>query len=127
MEDLHIEGTTKTPEIHFEASTGILEIKGRSIPEISVEFYQAAINWLKDYIQSPQDTTVFNARLEYFNTSSSKSILDLFKILEELEHSGKKVKINWFHIEEDESMEEAGEEYKILLQLPFEILAVESL
>ncbi|HRJ37805.1 MAG TPA: SiaC family regulatory phosphoprotein, partial [Flavobacteriales bacterium] len=66
-------------------------------------------------------------RLEYFNTSSSKSILDLFKILEELEHSGKKVKINWFHIEEDESMEEAGEEYKILLQLPFEILAVESL
>ncbi|HRJ36333.1 MAG TPA: SiaC family regulatory phosphoprotein, partial [Flavobacteriales bacterium] len=49
MEDLHIEGTTKTPEIHFEASTGILEIKGRSIPEISVEFYQAAINWLKDY------------------------------------------------------------------------------
>jgi hypothetical protein len=58
--------------------------------------------------------------LEYFNTSSSKSLLDVFKKLEDLHNSGKsKVSIHWYYIQEDESMEEAGQEYQLLLGLPF--------
>ena len=39
MEPILIEGTPKTPTIKFDASTGVFEIKGRSIPENSVDFY----------------------------------------------------------------------------------------
>jgi hypothetical protein len=40
MENLTIEGTAKTPTVEFNASKGILELKGRSIPENSIEFYK---------------------------------------------------------------------------------------
>ena len=38
MESLAIEGTAKTPTVKFEAEQGLIEIKGRSIPENSIEF-----------------------------------------------------------------------------------------
>ncbi|MBX7095295.1 MAG: DUF1987 domain-containing protein [Flavobacteriales bacterium] len=122
MSGFILEGSTKTPEIRFNGDEGILEISGRSIPEISSEFYQPIIDWVKAYGQSPKEETKVVARFEYFNTSSSKSILDIFKALEDIHKSGKsKVSIDWIYTEDDESMEEAGEEYRILLSVPFNI------
>ena len=42
MEPISIEGTPKTPSVKFDAATGNVEIKGRSIPENSIEFYDAS-------------------------------------------------------------------------------------
>ena len=81
MEPILIEGTPKTPTVKFDKSEGVFEIKGRSIPENSVEFYKPLVDWLDNYKESPLDKTVVNIRLEYFNTSSSKCILDVFKNL----------------------------------------------
>jgi hypothetical protein len=82
MEPIIIEGTPKTPTIRFDASTGLIEIKGRSIPENSIEFYKPMVDWLEQYSANPAPKTVVNIHLEYFNTSSSKCILDVFKKLE---------------------------------------------
>ncbi|MFN4811466.1 MAG: SiaC family regulatory phosphoprotein, partial [Bacteroidota bacterium] len=49
METLLIEGSAKTPTIKFDAEQGIIEIKGRSIPENSIEFYKPLIDWLEKY------------------------------------------------------------------------------
>ena len=81
MEDLNLEGTAKTPTVDFK-SNGELLIKGRSIPENSIEFYKPIIDWISDYGNAPQSDTSVNIQLEYFNTSSSKCILDVFKKLE---------------------------------------------
>ena len=78
MEPIIIEGTPKTPSIKFDTKDGVFEIKGRSIPENSVEFYKPLNEWLDQYMQVPLDKTVANIRLEYFNTSSSQCILDVF-------------------------------------------------
>ena len=43
MEPLIIEGTSKTPHIRFDAEQGRLELKGRSIPENSIDFYRPLI------------------------------------------------------------------------------------
>ena len=37
MQNLSIEGTAKTPTIIFDSQMGLLEIKGRSIPENSTD------------------------------------------------------------------------------------------
>ena len=47
MEPIIIEGTPKTPTVKFDASEGVFEIKGRSIPENSVEFYKPLVDWLE--------------------------------------------------------------------------------
>ena len=82
MEPISIEGTPKTPTVKFDSIQGFMEIKGRSNPENSKVFYEPLIDWLEEYAKDPGDNTIVNIQLEHFNTSSSKCILDVFKILE---------------------------------------------
>ncbi|TNE53945.1 MAG: DUF1987 domain-containing protein [Bacteroidetes bacterium] len=126
MENLTLEGSAKTPSVTF-TTDGKLELKGRSIPENSVEFYKPLNEWIDAYGASPQTQTVVDIKLEYFNTSSSKCILDLFKKLEGINGKGTDVSINWYFEEDDEDMEEAGEDYQAIISLPFKIIEVEEI
>ena len=121
MESILINGTPKTPTVRFDPSQGLLEIKGRSSPENSAEFYKPLVTWLQEYSQSPRDKTIINVQLEYFNTSSSKCILDIFKKLEAIYKSNHDVQVNWYY-EKDESMLEAGEDYKVMTHIPFKMI-----
>ena len=124
MENLNLDGTAKTPTVDFKSS-GELLIKGRSIPENSIEFYKPLIDWISVYSETPVESTDVNIQLEYFNTSSSKCILDVFKKLESL--SDTEVKVKWYYEEDDEDMLEAGEDYEAIINLPFEMIEVEEL
>ena len=124
MEKLIIEGSAKTPTIELNGE-GELLLRGRSIPENSIEFYKPILDWIGDYGDSPKESTVVNVQLEYFNTSSSKCILDVFKKLESL--SGTNIEINWYYEEDDEDMLEAGEDYQAIIDIPFKMIEVEEL
>ncbi len=122
MENIHIEGTTKTPAIEFDNASGTLVIKGRSIPENSIDFYKPLVDWIDKYSGNPRDITTLNVQLEYFNTSSSKCILDVFKKLEKIKESGKDVRVKWHYEEDDEDMLEAGEDYDAIIDIDFEMV-----
>lgn len=124
MESISIEGTPKTPTVSFNAETGIIEIKGRSIPENSIEFYRPLVEWLEEYANDPKEQTTVNIQLEYFNTSSSKCILDVFKKLEAIKKARNEVMINWYYEEDDEDMLEAGEDYESIIRIPFKMIEV---
>ena len=126
MDKYAIEGTPKTPSISFDLNSGVLEIKGRSIPENSIEFYKPLIDWLEKYSGKPKTNTIVNIQLEYFNTSSSKCILDVFKKLESINKGGQsQVVINWHYEEDDEDMSEAGEDYQAIINVPFKMVMVQ--
>ncbi len=125
METIVREGTPKTPYVRFDGEKGIIEIKGRSIPENSIEFYKPLIDWLEGYDGEGKEETSVNVQLEYFNTSSSKCILDIFKKLEILFKKGKKVEVNWYYEEDDEDMFEAGEDYQSIINIPFKMIEME--
>ncbi|HON53308.1 MAG TPA: DUF1987 domain-containing protein [Bacteroidales bacterium] len=125
MKNIEIEGSPKTPEINFNAETGVIEIKGRSIPENSIEFYKPMIDWLEEYATAPKPKTIVNIQLEYFNTSSSKCILDVFKKLEVISKNGNDVQVNWYYEEDDEDMLEAGEDYQSIIRIPFKMIEIE--
>jgi hypothetical protein len=127
MENLNLEGSAKTPTVKFDSQKGSLELKGRSIPENSIEFYKPLNDWIDEYATNPQAQTTVDIKLEYFNTSSSKCILDLFKLLEKLNEKSTQVKINWFYEVDDEDMAEAGEDYQAIIDLPFEMIEVEEI
>jgi hypothetical protein len=125
METIIIEGTPKTPSVNFDSASGILQLKGRSIPENSIEFYKPLVEWLDEYASKPQSKTAVNIQLEYFNTSSSKCLLDLFKKLEGMHKSGNDITIKWYYEEDDEDMLEAGEDYQSIINIPFKMIEVE--
>ena len=116
MEILNLEGTEDTPKIMLDKENGIFEISGRSLPEDSAEFYAPILEWIEEYSNSPNPQTTFVFKLEYFNTASSKLILDLLSALEDIDG----MTISWYFHEDDEDMEEAGEEFSELVEIPFE-------
>jgi hypothetical protein len=124
METLIIGSTNLTPGIEFDGELGQFELKGRSIPENSLEFYQPVYEWLDAYLENPKEKTVVKVQFDYFNTSSSKCILDILKRIDKLDDMGKDVLIKWFYDENDEDMMEAGEDYSDLLESPFEIIVL---
>ncbi|MFO7658936.1 MAG: DUF1987 domain-containing protein [Bacteroidales bacterium] len=120
METIKIQGTEDTPRIILDADKELLEISGRSLPEDVTAFYEPVLNWLNEYSENPNKNTVFNFKLTYFNTASSKLLLDILMKLEELHEKGHDVLIKWHYPEDDEDMEEAGEEYADIVDVPFE-------
>lgn len=126
MENLTIEGTPKTPTIILNAEERELLIKGRSIPENSIEFYKPLVNALEQCAREESGGLTVNVILEYFNTSSSKCLLDIFKKLEKI-NSNKSgpVSINWYYEEDDEDMLEAGEDYQAIINIPFSMKEIE--
>jgi hypothetical protein len=119
METLYIEGTDETPRIMLDDKKGIFEISGRSLPEDAAEFYQPIFDWLRKYLQAPNDETNFVFKLDYFNTASSKFIQDILAVLEK----SKGVRITWCYQEDDEDLEESGRNFAELVELPFEFVA----
>jgi len=125
MESIVIEGTPKTPTVNFDSASGVLHLRGRSIPENSIEFYKPLVEWLDEYAGKPQSKTAVNIQLEYFNTSSSKCLLDLFKKLESMHKNGNDILVKWYYEEDDEDMLEAGEDYQSIISVPFEMIETE--
>jgi len=123
METIKIQGTEDTPKIILDAENEIMEISGRSLPEDVSSFYEPVLNWLNEYAENPKKKTVFNFKLTYFNTASSKLLLDILMKLEEMHEKGQDVLIRWHFPEDDEDMAEAGEEYAEIVDVPFEQVA----
>jgi Domain of unknown function (DUF1987). len=125
MEVIKIKGTDDTPTVTLDAANGIFEISGRSLPEDVAAFYNPLIEWLDAYSQSPNAKTVFDFKLAYFNTASSKMILDILMKLEDLQNNGHEVLAKWYYDEDDEDMKEAGEEYADIVDVTFEQIAIQ--
>jgi len=112
MEKMHLDSTKYTPLIVLDPESGIMEIRGKSYPENTFEFYTPVMEWLQEYFKNPKEPTVFNLEIVYFNSSSSKWFFDLFDFLEEQHNNGHKIVINWIYDEDNDVAEEAGEDFQ---------------
>ena len=124
MEKYISEGTPKTPAINFDLNTGTLDMKGRSIPENSIEFYQPLIDALTLYSAKVKSATNVTMHFVYYTTSSLKCILEIFRKLEDIRKAGNAVSINWLYESEDQDMLEAGEDFQTMINLPFKMVPV---
>ena len=118
---LKLKGSKESPEVVFDKEANQFILSGRSLPEDSFQFYQPVIEWMKEYVKDPLPVTELKTHFEYFNSSSIKQLLILFKTLESLIDSGKEAKIIWKYDEEDDLMEIKGKEFKRMLKIPMEL------
>lgn len=126
MEKFFVNPTPKTPKIEFNPNTGEFLLEGRSIPENSLEFYKPLVEWLEKYLEHPKATTLLKVNLEYFNTSTSKCLVEIFRKLETL-NENRDVKILWHYEEEDEDMMESGEDFRKIIKVPIELKKIEEI
>ena len=112
MEKLLIEATKSSPFIRFDHAEHTLEIRGESYPENAAKAYAPMFAWLEEYLQGLQDEVVrVDLEITYFNSSSSKILMNFFDMLEDAAQAGKKIVVNWHYHEDNETALECGEEF----------------
>ena len=121
MKELIIDETADTPKVQLDRDKNFFEISGLSLPEDAIEFYKPVLEWLEEYAKNPNRETIFDLKLEYFNTASSKQIIQLLLFFEKL-NAKSKVKIRWHYKDIDEDMHDLGEEYAEIIKVDFELV-----
>lgn len=122
MRPLLIESTTATPRVTLNKESGIFRIEKISRPENVLAFYEPIISWIDEYLKTPNKETTFEFSLTYYNSATAKIICKIFNMLEAPYNNGNDIKIKWYYKETDEDILEAGEDYKSLVNIPFEII-----
>ena len=114
MDSWKIEATKHTPEVYFDAANNVLSMQGESYPENVDQISKPLFSWLTNYLAqaNPDQALTVKIELAYFNSSSSKMLLDLFDCLEEAAAKGDKITVNWIYEADNDSAEEFGEEFK---------------
>ncbi|MCI5056929.1 MAG: DUF1987 domain-containing protein [Flavobacteriales bacterium] len=122
MERFEKNGTEDSPKVILDKEKGLFEISGTSKPENVITFYFPILDWIDSYIKNPNDTTIFNVKMDYFNTSSYKMLYDMLMKLDSLKSAKKDVTIKWIYNREDEDMKEIGEKFKNLFRINVELV-----
>lgn len=118
-EKVEIKRTTETPEILLCKNEGKIKFEGRSLPENPKDFYAPIKSWLSVYAENPPQKTHVTFMFDYFNTSSSKVIMEIIDILKSIESRNGEVIIDWLYQEDDEDMLEAGEDFASITDASF--------
>ncbi len=119
MRPLYIEESGSTPNVELDSDAGIFRIVGKSFPEDVKSFYIPVIDWIQQYVQEPNDESLFEVSLEYFNTASSKMLLVILSQLKEIQKKEKKITVLWRFPENDMEIEDAGIEFSEVINIPF--------
>jgi SiaC family regulatory phosphoprotein len=115
--------TESTPEVEFNFESKKLSIKGVCSPENPTSFFLPIYSHLEEYKET-NDELLIEFMLDYFNTASSKCILNLLFNLKSNPDKKFNCKINWFIVDGDDEMKECGELYEELTKLKFNYIAI---
>lgn len=124
LETYKASSTFATPEILLDAQQGIFKIEGSSYPEDPQKVYMPVIKWFEKYVLKPLPLTVLELKFSYFSTSSTQLIFLLFRMLEDLHNNGFAVKVCWHYSPDNEEIQENGEEFSDLFDIPFELIEI---
>lgn len=122
MKKINIEGTAKEPTLLFDPEKGLFELSGNSIPEDSKSYYQPVLDAIRDYVRSPKSTTQVNINLTYFNSATSKWLVNILREMKEIVNQGHSIEINWYYHEDDDQIYESGDDFRSVLGIPINLI-----
>jgi len=130
MDSLIIEATEDSPKILFDTVSNRFVISGESRPENAGKFYTPVINWIikfEEILNSRKQTNdssvlFFVYKLDYFNSTSAKYIMDVLLILKRFVDQGHQINIEWHYDKRDDDMLDAGNEFSDTVDMKFEFI-----
>lgn len=119
---MQIRATIDTPEVSFDEKHELLAIRGRSLPEDAWSFYRPILDWAKSFNMNGSKKLTIELHLEYFNSSSSRYLLEFLSTLEK--KAKDRISVIWITESDDEVMMEKGAEFDDLLEIQFTFSSV---
>ncbi len=124
LEPIMFQETEDQPWVKLDQENNIFEIGGKSLPENCSAFYSPILKWISEYVKKPNESTHFVCKIEYFNSSSARKFYEIFMELDKISQTGKEIKVSWHYETGDKLMQNKGNEFKTILEIPFELVAV---
>jgi len=124
-DEVFIKGTVETPEVILNKNDGELRFSGRSMPEDAKEFYTPIKEWVSQYASNPTPGTRVVFAYEYFNTASSKMVMELIEEVKKIGENDPQLNVEWHYLEDDDDMLEAGEDYEEIVGIEFQYQSYE--
>ncbi len=128
MDSLIIEATEDSPKIMFDIGSNRFTISGESRPENAGKFYTPVINWIVKFEEvlhsrknelNDDSTLIFMFKLDYFNSTSAKYIMDILLVIKKFVEQGYKIDVEWHYDQRDDDMLDAGNEFSDTVDLKF--------
>ncbi|MAC36265.1 MAG: Fe-S oxidoreductase [Halieaceae bacterium] len=104
------EASQRTPQVELTPTSCL--IRGECYPENISEWSDPILKALEECLGNDEGAYVVDIELYYFNSSSAKFLFDFFEFLEESAEGGKSITVNWRYRAEDDTMQEAGEDFE---------------
>ena len=126
-----IEPTLNSPKVVLDPADNTFEFSGESRPENVRSFYMPILEWMEQFgMESSKQkgkkaSLAFEFNFEYFNSTSAKYILDIFKVIYSIQTGGCQVSVKWHYEEDDEDMYEVGVEMSRMSGLTFDYIKEE--
>ncbi|MDQ3108728.1 MAG: DUF1987 domain-containing protein [Bacteroidota bacterium] len=124
IKPVFIAKTKTTLEVILNPAEETLSFSGTSVPEDAYAFFYPLLHWLDKFLSLDPSSVTIHFKLNFFNTVSSKLFLVFLKKIEDSAINKTKVSVKWYFDEEDEDIMEAGENYAVMVDIPFEMIPV---
>ena len=119
--ELLIEGSKIKPTVSFQH--GRINIVGRAIQQNAGDWFVPLFHALNQYSQNPNEVTEINIQLDYLNSDSNRSLMNILVLAEKIHSRGKKVVIRWYYKKNDTTMFDQGSVFQSLFDVPFSFVS----
>jgi len=124
VKKLEITETKDTPHIILDAEKSIFSISGKSYPEDAHSYYEPILKWIEDYGRNPNSFTVFEFKLDYYNTSTTKQFTKILFLLEKFAERTA-LKIKWYYKIDDDDALASGLRFSKLIEAEFSLIEID--
>lgn len=121
MNNLVIAKSSSSPAISADWTAGVIHMKGDSYPENSFDLFQPLIDWVEAYLAKAGRPLHLELELVYLNTSSIRSMMDIFDQMESAHKKGQTVTVRWTYEAANERVGQLAEEFREDCSFPFSI------
>ena len=104
--------TNTTPYILIDEERGYMKLEGKSYLEDILGFFKEINEWLEKYLASGSAVLTFDCAMEYFNSSTTKMLYNMLRMMDKQAGRGNKIVVNWIFAEDDEMITECGEDFR---------------
>lgn len=106
-----IKRTISTPHVVIDEENSYFMMEGESFPENVGKFYSELTTWLTEYLKADFKVLKFDCHLIYFNSSTSKLLMNILNAMNDAAIMGKNVVVNWHCSKDNDIIIECGEEF----------------
>ena len=123
MKRIRIKQKIDSPSLIIDGEVGLIRLAGKAIAHNPGTVYSKLEKEVSEYCLHPHSFSTINIKLITLSSGASKWLFHLLKEFEKINSKESRVIVNWFYEYDNDLMQEIGEDFQQIIDLPFNLFA----